>query len=109
MLHSFFPSPDFIRLSLPAPISFSDQFSDQQAYFFFEQLFSRYTTFEFYTEGQYLFSGKDKSILRARWSFRDKRTNNQYVFRLFFLLEAVPNTELSSWVWNIKEIKAAAY
>lgn len=87
-LYELFSERSFINISLPEPISFSDQLSNQQAYFFFQRLFSSYSTFEFYPESQsFPPEAKNKYIFKARWSFKNKKNNNQYVFYLSFYLK----------------------
>jgi hypothetical protein len=105
MLYRCFYSRSSVNISLPDPISFSDQLSDHQAYFLWKNIFSSYLTFEFYSEEEYhLLSENESLILKARWSFKNKKTNNQYVFHIFFYLTKTgtfPNTS-----WKITEIKA---
>ncbi|MBS3818826.1 hypothetical protein KGY73_04915 [bacterium] len=104
MLYSQFSSEKPINISFPQPLYFSDQISDQQAYFFFKNIFSTYSTFEFYSERKITFSGKRGYILKARWSFKNKKNNNQYVFHLFFYLSQSSNS--SNNLWKITEIRA---
>jgi hypothetical protein len=107
MLYSLFPSGYHVNLSFPEPISFSDQLTDQQAYFLFQRIFSNYLTFEFYSlsESDELQNGNH--IYKTRWSFKDKNNNNQYVFHVFFLLKKLKKgTENKSEKWKIIEIKA---
>lgn len=104
MLYSQFSSQKPINISFPQPISFSDQISNQQAYFFFKTIFSTYSTFEFYSERKITFSGKKDYILKARWSFKNRKNNNQYVFHLFFYLSQ--NSNAPDNLWKITEIRA---
>lgn len=120
MLYKLFSSKSSINISLPEPISFSDQLSNQQAYFLFRKIFSSYLTFEFYSESELpLLPEKEHFIFKARWSFRNKKNNNQYVFHIFFYLtnEKIQETRASSQFpleknknfrndWKIIEIKA---
>lgn len=108
MLLTLLPQKSYINISLPAPISFADQVSNQQAYFLFKKIFSSYSTFEFYSERQKPTLQSDRTILKARWSFRDKRNNNQYVFSIFFYLNRieVQDNKQKKSVWKITEIKA---
>jgi len=108
MLLSLFPPKSHINISLPAPISFADQVSNQQAYFLFKKIFSSYATFEFYSERQKPNFQSDGTILKARWSFRDKKNNNQYVFNIFFYLIRIEahDTDQNNNAWQITEIKA---
>lgn len=105
MLYQLFSSQSSINISLPAPISFSDQLSHQQAYFLWKNIFSTYLTFEFYSEEEYPLSSDEKNlILKTRWSFKNKKTNNQYVFHVFFYLTETNTRPRTSW--KITEIKA---
>jgi hypothetical protein len=108
MLLALLPPRSHINVSLPSPISFADQVSNQQAYFLFKKIFSSYSTFEFYSERQKQSSQSETTILKARWSFRDKKNNNQYVFNIFFYLKRleVEDREQKKNVWKITEIKA---
>ena len=108
MLLSLLPSKSHINISLPSPISFADQVSNQQAYFLFKKIFSSYSTFEFYSERQRPTEQMENTILKARWSFRDKKNNNQYVFNIFFYLHRIDarDSEQKRNVWEITEIKA---
>ena len=118
MLYEIFSSQSSITISLPEPISFSDQLSHQQAYFLFRKIFSSYLTFEFYSESE-LPSSVEESyyIFKARWSFKNKKNNNQYVFHIFIYLIKEPGPSglklLSNRSrdhlhddWKIIEIKA---
>jgi hypothetical protein len=98
-----------INISLPEPISFSDQMSPEQAYLFFRQVYATYSTFEFYGDSDLPVLAKGGSfIFKARWSFRNKRTNNQYVLQAFFhLIKEQPPVRGSPLIpWRITEIKA---
>jgi hypothetical protein len=108
MLLALLPPKSHINISLPSPISFADQVSNQQAYFLFKKIFSSYSTFEFYSERQNSASQLESTILKARWSFRDKKNNNQYVFNIFFYLNKieVQDSEQKKDMWRITEIKA---
>ena len=108
MLLALLPPKSHINITLPGPISFADQVSNQQAYFLFKKIFSSYSTFEFYSERQKPTLQSDRTILKARWSFRDKKNNNQYVFNIFFYLIKieVQDNEQKQSAWKITEIKA---
>lgn len=87
MLYEIFSSQSSITISLPEPISFSDQLSHQQAYFLFRKIFSSYLTFEFYSESELPSTVEETYyIFKARWSFKNKKNNNQYVFHIFIYL-----------------------
>lgn len=120
MLYGQFSSKSFINISLPEPISFSDQLSNQQAYFLFKRIFSTFLTFEFYSESSLpLIAEQRNYIFKARWSFKNKKNNNQYVFHIFFYLtnenspekqspqnRPMEKNENSKVFWKIIEIKA---
>jgi len=109
MLQSLFPPQSHINISLPEPISFSDQVTNQQAYFLFQKIFSSYTTFEFYSENQPTSIEGNSTIIKTRWSFRDKKNRNQYVFNVFFYLIKLPSQPEGQTgdAWKITEIRAA--
>jgi hypothetical protein len=87
LLYELLAPDSRMNLSLPEPISFADQLSSQQAYFLFQGLFSVYTTFEFYLESEAPnFTEGGGVILKARWSFRNNKNANQYVFEVYFYL-----------------------
>ncbi len=107
MLYSLFPSGYPINLSFPEPISFSDQLTKQQAYFLFQKIFSDYLTFEFYSLSETQEFKNNDFIFKTRWSFKDKKNNNQYVFHVFFLIKKSENTAKNRpGIWKIIEIKA---
>jgi len=120
ILSHILSSESHINISLPEPLSFSDQLSRQQAYFLFQQIFQTYATFEFYSSTELpLIPEKQNFILKARWSFKNNKNNNQYVFQIFFYLmkeKAVAGsfssppspqkTETLQNIWKITEIKA---
>jgi hypothetical protein len=96
-----------IQVSLPEPIGFSDVLSPGQVRVFFEQLFARFPTFEFFIESPLpLFLPGDRWFIRARWSFLEKKSLQQYVFRIYFqvkMMEGFPNRGVE---WRIIEIRA---
>jgi hypothetical protein len=109
LLFSLLSSQGHINISLPEPISFSDQMSPEQAYLFFRHVYATYSTFEFYGDSDLPVQAKGGSfIFKARWSFKNKRTDNQYVLQAFFRLIREPPSEGGSPVifWRITEIKA---
>lgn len=117
ILYSLFSTKSSINISLPEPISFSDQLSNQQAYFLFRKIFSAFTTFEFYSEKELPSEPENQNfIFKARWSFRDNKNNDQHVIHVFFYLieekiTASPlrqslKNENSKKTWKIIEIKA---
>ncbi|MDH4273219.1 MAG: hypothetical protein OEW18_14690 [Candidatus Aminicenantes bacterium] len=109
LLFSLLSTQGHINISLPEPISFSDQMSPEQAYFFFRQIYATYSTFEFYADSDLPVLAKGGSfIFKARWSFKNKRNNNQYVLQAFFRLirEQPPRRGSPLLPWRITEIKA---
>ncbi|MCK4337813.1 MAG: hypothetical protein KAX11_07700, partial [Candidatus Aminicenantes bacterium] len=86
ILLSLFPEHSHINVSIPDPISFSDYVSSQQAFFLFRKIFSSYATFEFYSDRQLYVQLKKTFIVKASWSFRDRRNDTQYVYHIFFYL-----------------------
>ena len=73
LLYTLLSSQGHIHISLPDPISFSDQMSPEQAYFFFRQVYATYSTFEFYADSELPVLAKEKSfIFKARWSFKNR-------------------------------------
>jgi hypothetical protein len=87
ILYPHLSSSSSVNISLPEPISFSDQLSSQQAYFLFKKIFSSYTTFEFFSESEIPSSSDEISfIFKARWSFRDNKNDDQHVLHIFFFL-----------------------
>lgn len=109
MLYSLLPPRSYINISLPEPIFFSDQVSNQQAFFLFKKIFASYTTFEFYSERQPTSLEGESVIIKARWSFRNKKNRNQYVFNIFFYLTVMPSRVQGhpNNTWKIVEIRAA--
>ena len=108
LLYELLSAQNPINVSLPEPISFSDQLTNQQAYFVFKNIFSAYSTFEFYSERQTQSSANSRHIYQARWSFRDKKNNDQYLFYIFFYLieDTSEGTSSRNTRWKITEIKA---
>lgn len=108
LLYELFSTQNPINISLPEPIYFSDQLSNQQAYFIFKNIFSSYPTFEFYSDRQPQSSENVNHIFQARWSFRDKKNHDQYLFYIFFYLieETSREKKSSKTSWKITEIKA---
>jgi hypothetical protein len=100
LLYSLLSTRNHINISLPEPISFSDQLSSEQAFFLFRQIYSTFSTFEFYADSELpVLAKKNTSIFKARWSFKNKKNNNQYVLHVFFYL-------VNEKEWRITEIKA---
>jgi len=109
-LYKLFSSKTSISIFLPEPISFSDSLSNEQAYYFFIKTFSSYSTLEFFLETKpFVTQEKEPLILKARWSFMNKKNSNQYVFNLFLLLlkekkDGKNNSEEGAW--KIIEMRA---
>lgn len=106
LLSNLFSTQHPINVSLPDPIFFSDQVTHHQAYFLFKKIFAFYSTFEFYSEQQTLTPEKASYIFKARWSFRDKKNNDQYPFYIFFFLIKEASKDEAESIWRISEIKA---
>ena len=109
LLYSLLSTQGHVHISLPEPISFSDQISPQQAFFFFRRVYATYSTFEFYADSELPVLAKAESfIFRARWSFKNKKNDNQHVFQVFFHLtrERPPDGGNPLLPWRITEIKA---
>lgn len=91
-----------LHVSLPDPFSFSDRLSPEQAYFLFERIFAVHRTFEFVPERELsVVPGRAGFIFKARWSFRDTRNDDPYLFRVFFHVMPGPGAK-----WEVVEIKA---
>lgn len=101
-----------LHVSLPDPIAFSDRVSREQARFLFERIFAVHGTYEFVAEPDLtVVPGKPGFIFKARWSFRDRRNGNPYLFRLFFYVSPRPGPGAEGPAsppagWAIFEIKA---
>jgi hypothetical protein len=108
-LYSLLSTQGHVYISLPEPVSFSDQVSPEQAYFFFTQLQTNYSTFEFYADSELPILAKERSfIFKARWSFKNKKSDDQHVFQVFFHLsrEKPAGVGRAQPPWRITEIKA---
>ncbi len=105
MLLALMPVEGRIKLSLPEPLSFSDQLSDQQAYFLFKKIFATYITLEFYPTRQPLPGEGRSHIFKTRWSFQDPK-NNKFFMNLFFYLRDLSYDSSSGPLWKITEIRA---
>jgi hypothetical protein len=89
-LHELFVTEGTIPVSLPEPLSLADQLSPDQATLVFERIFSVFKTTEFTTDPRVsALPGLPGGILKARWSFRNERTGNQYPFRVYFFIVPV--------------------
>ena len=100
LLYALVSPRNQVNISLPEPISFSDQVSSEQAFFLFRQIYSTFLTFEFYADIELpVIAKKNGLIFKARWSFKNRKSNNQYVLQVFFYL-------VKDAGWKITEIKA---
>ena len=109
LLYALLSTQGHIHVSFPEPISFSDQISPQQAFFFFRQVYDSYSTFEFYADSELpVLAKENRFIFKARWSFKNKRNDDQHVFQVFFHLirEKLPGRGDPLHPWRISEIKA---
>jgi hypothetical protein len=80
-----------IPVSLPDPLSLADQLSPDQAYLVFKQIFSVFKTTEFFVDPRLsTLPERAGGILKARWSFWNQKTGNQYPIRVFFYLTPEP-------------------
>jgi hypothetical protein len=108
LLYTLFADRGHVNLSLPEPISFSDQVSSEQAFFIFRRFHRTFSTFEFYADSEFPVLARDDGfIFKARWSFRNKANNDQYVFQVFFYLsmDKGPLGDGRS-LWKITDIRA---
>ena len=105
LLYEHLPANESIKLTFPAPIAFSDQISNQQAFFFFKKIFNTYATLEFYPTRPDTPADGTKYIFKARWSFQDKK-NNQFVLLIFFYFIKKAAGETGDSPWKIVEIRA---
>ncbi|MBM3297402.1 MAG: hypothetical protein FJY83_07355 [Candidatus Aminicenantes bacterium] len=98
-----------LSLSLPEPVGFSGQLTARQSFFYFQDVFGRFLTQEFYPESGLPRGVEDGPLIfKARWAFRDRRTGEQHALRLFFLfrIESPPPRTGRANPWKITEIKA---
>lgn len=105
LLLELLPQNGRINLSFPEPILFSDQISDQQTYFFFKNVFTSFTTLEFFPERRIPPQSGSRYIFKARWSFQNK-TNDQYPLNVFFHLVLTETTPGTEGRWIITDIRA---
>ena len=80
-----------IAVSLPDPLLLADQLSPDQAYLVFKRVFSVFKTTEFFVDPVLsTLPSRPGGILKARWSFRNEKTGNQYLVRVFFYVTPEP-------------------
>ncbi len=106
-----FPREGTILVSLPDPISFSDQVSSEQAVLLFKRLFSIYRTTEFFIDPEISYvPGKPGRIIKSRrWSFRNILTGLTYPVRIYFYVSPGPPERGGGEPvshWRILEIRA---
>ena len=108
VLYSLITHRDHVNISLPEPVFFSDQMSSEQAFFFFRRLYRAFSTFEFYPDTELPILAQDRSfIFKARWSFRNRTSNDQHVLQVFFYLTGEPGPPADGrFYWKITEIRA---
>lgn len=101
-----------IPVSLPDPLSLADQLSPDQTFLVFGRIFSIFKTTEFTTDPRMSsLAGASGGILKARWSFRNERTGDQYPLRVYFFivptrLERSPGSRGPTLAFRIVEIRA---
>jgi len=106
LLYSLLSSARPINISLPEPLSFSDEVSREQAYFLFKQIFRSYATSEFYPEtGPPPSLARGVYIFKASWSFTG-RNRNLSRLRVYFYMRSEPRPSKPGDFWKITEIKA---
>lgn len=101
-----------IPVSLPDPLSLADQLSPDQTCLVFARIFATFRTTEFTTDPRVSARpGSPGGILRARWSFRNERTGQQYPFRIYFFFVPEsrppgPDDRAPTVTFRIVEIRA---
>lgn len=96
-----------IPVSLPEPLALADQLSSAQAFLVFNRIFAVFKTTEFTTDPRLSsVPGRPGAVLKARWSFRNERSGNQYPLRIYFFLLPVPGPEGQAASFRIVEIRA---
>jgi len=106
VLRSLLAAGTFIPISLPSPIGFSDQVSDQQAYFLFQKIFASHPTSGFYPGGEVLRSlDRGAFIYKARWEFLTSNGGSE-PFQVMFYVRGRPSGRGWKGFWKITEIRA---
>lgn len=102
-------------IALPAPLSYSDELTTRQTVFLFEDIFATYETLEFFAEKSPVALGSGAGfILKARWSFRDRRSRDLHAFSVFFYFKPArpapdgppPAGTAAASPWKIAAVKA---
>lgn len=76
-----------LAVSLPEPVSLSDQLSPDQTYLVLNRLFKAFKTTEFISEPRLsALPGRRGGILKARWSLRNERTGAMVPLRIYIYL-----------------------
>lgn len=87
VLRELLAAEGMIAVSFPEPLSLADQLSPDQAFLVFNRIFAVFKTTEFTTDPRLSsLPGRPGAILKARWSFRNERSGNQYPLRVYFFL-----------------------
>lgn len=107
MLYSLLSTQSNINISLPPPLSFSDQLSNQQTYFLFKQIFNSYATSGFFSNLQPSSTSDDSFIINARWSFKDNNGKmDKFLVFFYFIYESMETKNGIRKEWKIYEIRA---
>lgn len=79
-----------VQISLPDPLTFSDFASTGQTRLIFQRIFSNFETSDFSLDPNLTtYPGKSGGILRARWSFIDRKTGGEHVLRVYLYVTPV--------------------
>jgi hypothetical protein len=106
-LASLFSSESPLLISLPAPLSFSDLVTREQAALVFERIFRGNPTLEFYPEpGRPPSFDRGGFILKVRWSFSRRSTGDQKPLQVFIRLKPETRPGRKKPLWAIVEIRA---
>jgi len=96
-----------IPVSLPEPLALADQLSPDQAFLVFSRIFAVFRTTEFTADPRLSsLPGRPGAILKARWSFRNERSGDQYPFRVYFFLAPAPGSGDPAASFRIVEVRA---
>jgi hypothetical protein len=112
LLREILTTEGTIPVSLPDPLALADHLSPDQTYLVFARIFSVFKTTEFTADPRLsALPGLRGAILKARWSFRNERTGNQFPFRVYFFvaplrLRGSPGVRAPAMAFRIVEIRA---